>query len=574
MCAFLPDFGFSVHEIFDMLLAVFDRAALMLICLFFLIRIRLFRELLHKSAHTPKELLAVTAIFSMFALFSTWSGVPVEGSLVNVRIIAVMSGGILFGPWVGIITGVIAGLHRYLIDIGGITAIPCFITSIVAGVISGFISRRVPKAQHWRAGILGGMLCETLTMILVVVWAPTTALGLDIVSKIGVPMILGTVSIGLIVLLVRSVEGEKEASAARQAKLALDIANKTLPLFRHVNSESLRQVCDIIRRDINADAVAITNTEKVQAYVGVGEHNYQDNSDALSPTTQQALRYGKIIIKNNDEAHRTPEIHSMLVIPLWEKGVVTGTLKIYYCHAHQITSSLQEMAIGLSQIISTQLEVSRAEQLREMANKAELRALQSKINPHFLFNALNAISSSIRLNPDTARQLIFNLSRYLRYNIELNDDEQIDIKKELYQIKDYIAIEQARFGDKLTVIYDIDDEVNCRVASLLIQPLVENAIVHGIQPCRGKGVVTISIAQSGSRVRIAVRDTGHGIDPKIVEQLDTNEMPVNKIGLVNVHHRVKLLYGEGLHIRRLEPGTEIAFYVPDQPPRPDAAMLL
>ncbi|EPD3272934.1 LytS/YhcK type 5TM receptor domain-containing protein [Cronobacter sakazakii] len=563
-----------MHEIFDMLLAVFDRAALMLICLFFVIRIRLFRELLHKSAHTPKELLAVTAIFSMFALFSTWSGVPVEGSLVNVRIIAVMSGGILFGPWVGIITGVIAGLHRYLIDIGGITAIPCFITSIVAGVISGFISRRVPKAQHWRAGILGGMLCETLTMILVVVWAPTTALGLDIVSKIGVPMILGTVSIGFIVLLVRSVEGEKEASAARQAKLALDIANKTLPLFRHVNSESLRQVCDIIRRDINADAVAITNTEKVQAYVGVGEHNYQDNSDALSPTTQQALRHGKIIIKNNDEAHRTPEIHSMLVIPLWEKGVVTGTLKIYYCHAHQITSSLQEMAIGLSQIISTQLEVSRAEQLREMANKAELRALQSKINPHFLFNALNAISSSIRLNPDTARQLIFNLSRYLRYNIELNDDEQIDIKKELYQIKDYIAIEQARFGDKLTVIYDIDDEVNCRVASLLIQPLVENAIVHGIQPCRGKGVVTISIAQSGSRVRIAVRDTGHGIDPRIVEQLDTNEMPVNKIGLVNVHHRVKLLYGEGLHIRRLEPGTEIAFYVPHQPPRPDAAMLL
>lgn len=86
-----------MHEIFNMLLAVFDRAALMLICLFFLIRIRLFRELLHKSAHSPKELLAVTFIFSMFALFLL-VGVPVEGSLVNVRIIAVMSGGILFGP--------------------------------------------------------------------------------------------------------------------------------------------------------------------------------------------------------------------------------------------------------------------------------------------------------------------------------------------------------------------------------------------------------------------------------------------------------------------------------------------
>ena len=553
-----------MHDIFNMLLAVFARAALMLICLFFLIRIRLFRELLHKKAHTPKELLAVTAIFSMFALFSTWSGVPVEGSLVNVRIIAVMSGGILFGPWVGVITGIIAGTHHYQIDIGGVTAIPCFITSIIAGVLSGVISRRVPKAQHWKVGILAGMLCETLTMIQVIVWAPTTALGIDIVSKIGLPMILGSVCIGFIVLLVQSVEKEKEDIAGRQARVALDIANKTLPLFRHVNVESLRQVCDIIRRDIVADAVAITNTNHVLAYVGVGEQNYQNHDDLVSPTTREAIESGRIIIKNNDEAHRTPEIHSMLVIPLWEKGVATGTLKIYYCHAHQITSALQEMAVGLSQIISTQLEVSRAEQLREMANKAELRALQSKINPHFLFNALNAISSSIRLNPDTARQLIFNLSRYLRYNIELKDDEQIDIRKELYQVKDYIAIEQARFGDKLTVIYDIDEEVNCVIPSLLIQPLVENAIVHGIQPCKGKGVVTIGVAESGSRVRISVRDTGNGIDPAVIARVEADEMPGNKIGLLNVHHRVKLLYGEGLHIRRLEPGTEIAFYVPNR----------
>ena len=553
-----------MHEIFDMLLAVFDRAALMLICLFFLIRIRLFRELLHKTAHSPKELLGVTAIFSLFALFSTWSGVPVEGSLVNVRIIAVMSGGILFGPWVGIITGIIAGTHRYLIDIGGVTAVPCFITSIIAGVMSGLINRKFPKAQHWRAGIIGGMICESLTMLLVVIWAPSTALGLDIVAKIGAPMIFGTVCIGFIVLLVQSVEGEKEAIAGRQARLALDIANKTLPLFRNVNSESLRQVCDIIRRDIDADAVAITNVDHVLAYVGVGENNYLDNDDIISPTTQQAITTGEIIIKNNDEAHRTPEIHSMLVIPLREQGIVTGTLKIYYCHAHQITSALQDMAVGLSQIISTQLEVSRAEQLREMANKAELRALQSKINPHFLFNALNAISSSIRLNPDTARQLIYNLSRYLRYNIELKDDEQIDIKRELYQIKDYIAIEQARFGDKLTVIYDIDEDVSCVIPSLLIQPLVENAIVHGIQPCRGKGVVTLAINECGNRVRISVRDTGNGIDPAVVARVEADEMPGNKIGLLNVHHRVKLLYGEGLHIRRLTPGTEIAFYVPNQ----------
>ncbi|WP_455813565.1 LytS/YhcK type 5TM receptor domain-containing protein [Pseudomonas graminis] len=546
---------------FEMLLAVFDRAALMLICLFFITRTRHFRQLLQKDEHSRQELIAVTTIFSLFALFSTWTGINVEGSLVNVRTIAIMSGGILFGPWVGIATGVIAGTHRFLIDIDGVTSVPCLITSIVAGIVSGWINLKVAKEKRWSIGIIGGMACESLTMLLIVVWASPTRLGLEIVSEIAIPMILGAASIGLIVLLVQSVEGEKEAIAARQAKLALDIANKTLPLFRQVNSQSLSQVCHIIRDDINADAVAMTNNTQILAYVGVGEENYRDGDDGISPTTAAAISQGKIIIKNNDEAHRTPEIHSMIVIPLWEKGEVTGTLKIYYRHAHRITWSLKEMAVGLSQIISTQLEVSRAEQLRAMANKAELRALQSKINPHFLFNALNAISSSIRINPDTARQLITNLSRYLRYNLELNDDEIIDIKKELYQVKDYIAIEQARFGDKLTVIYDIEEDVNCPLPSLLIQPLVENAIMHGIHPFRGKGVVTLSIHDLGDRVRIAVRDTGQGISEDVIARVERNEMPGNKIGLLNVHHRVKLLYGEGLHIHRLNPGTEIAFYI-------------
>ena len=549
-----------MHPFFEMLLAVFDRAALMLICLFFLTRTRLFRQLLQKEDHTPLELGIVTAIFSLFALFSTYSGINVEGSLVNVRVIAIMAGGILFGPWVGIVTGIIAGVHRYLIDIGGITSVPCLITSIIAGISAGYINLKVRKEQRWRAGIVGGMLCESLTMLLIVLWAKPTELGLDIVSQIALPMILGTVCIGLIVLLVQSVEDEKEVIAARQAKLALDIAHKTLPYFRNINSESLATICDIIRQDIRADAVAITDTHQVLAYVGVGREAYPIGREGLSRVTRESIRHGKIIIKNNLENPAAPQIHSQLVVPLWEKGEVTGALKIYYCHAHQITNTLKVMAVGLSQIISTQMEVSRIEHLRQMADKAEMRALQSKINPHFLFNALNAISSSIRLNPDTARQLIINLSRYLRYNLELND-ELIDIRKELHQIQDYIAIEQARFGAKLTVIYDIDDDVSVRIPSLLIQPLVENAIVHGIQPCKGKGVVVIAVKDLGDRVKISVKDTGHGINQETIDRVARNEMPGHNIGLLNVHHRVSLLYGEGLHIRRLEPGTEIAFYI-------------
>src|SRR5471030_557902 len=557
----------AMQHMFDMLLAVFDRAALMLICLFFLTRTPLFRKLLHKENenHTALELAAVTAIFSLFAIFGTLSGINVEGSLINVRTIAIMSGGILFGPWVGIITGVISGTHRFLIDIHGPTSIPCLITSITAGVLSGYINKKVKKALHWKVGILAGMLCETLTMVLILLMARPFSLGLDIVMNIAAPLILGASSIGLIVLLVQSVEDEKEVIAARQARLALDIANKTLPYFRNINAESLATICSIIREDIDADAVAITDTKNILAYVGVGAEKYNIGDETLSDITKLTIEKGKITIKNNDEMHRTPQIHSLIIIPLWEKGVVTGSLKIYYCHAHRITYSLKVMAIGLSQIISTQMEVSRAEQLREMANKAEMRALQSKINPHFLFNALNAISSSIRVRPDTARQLIINLSRYLRYNLELND-ELIDLRKELHQVQDYIAIEQARFGSKLTVIYDIDDDISVKIPSLLIQPLVENAIVHGIQKCSGKGVVVIAVKRQnrgsqGDIIKVSVKDTGHGINQETIDRVAANEMPGNKIGLLNVHHRVSLLYGQGLQIRRLEPGTEISFLI-------------
>lgn len=138
----------------------------------FLIRLRLFRELLHKSAHTPKELLAVTAIFSLFALFSTGpaSRLRVHGERPHYR------RDVRWDPvWsrVGAIVGAIAGVHRYLIDIDGVTAVPCFITSIVAGLLSGLINRKVAREQRWKIGILAGMMCETLTMITVVVWAPS-----------------------------------------------------------------------------------------------------------------------------------------------------------------------------------------------------------------------------------------------------------------------------------------------------------------------------------------------------------------------------------------------------------------
>ncbi|CAM3300890.1 sensor histidine kinase [Sporolactobacillus spathodeae] len=542
---------------FTMLFQLFERSAVLIVFLFILTRFPRFKEILQREKHSRPELAILTALFSLFAILSTYSGIHVEGSLVNVRIATIISSGILFGPVVGIITGFVAGLHRYLINIGGVTALPCFLTSSFAGIVSVLVHNQVKKEHRWIYGIVMGMFCEVLTMVLILLMSGSFTRGWSIVSHIALPMILGEVNIGFIVLLVTSVEGEKERIAAMQAKLALEIANKTLPYFRSVNQESLKKICSIIKTEMDADAVAMTNTAHVLAYVGFGEERYPIGGMIVSAFTKKVIQDGKIMFSNNESEHHLPQIQSVLIIPLKEKEEVTGTLKVYYRKATKMTYSQQTLAIGLSQLISTLMEISRMEQIREAASKAEMQALQSKINPHFLFNALNTIASLIRRDPAKARKLIIHLSSYMRANIE-RTDSFMNMAEAIQQVKDYVAIEQARFGDRLEMDYDLD-AVAITVPSLLIQPLVENAIKHGALKRREHGKVTLSVKDIGDRVRVLIRDNGPGIDQQIIDQLYQNQASAKKIGLLNVHQRVKLIYGQGLTINRLQTGTEIYF---------------
>lgn len=539
-----------------MLLAVFERAALLLMTLFLLTRTHLFQKIVIKPRRRASETAIVSLLFIFFAVFSTYTGVNVSGSLVNVRIIAITAGGILFGPWVGIPAGLVSGINRYLIDIHGPTSLACLTTSVIAGLFATLIHLRCDKNQYAKWGIISGMVCEVITMSLILLLNKETVLAQSIVSDIALPMILGTVCIGVIITLVQDLDEEKDKVAAVQAKLALNIANKTLPYFRKSDRESLIKGCSIIRHETDADAVAITNTENVEAYVGVGEEKYLDAHHQISWMTQQAVDLGKQIISNDLNVYG---FHSLLIIPLWENGEVTGTLKIFYCQRHRIRSPLREMAIGLSQLISTQIEVSKIDQLKTMASKAEFSALQNKINPHFLFNALNAISTLVRIQPDKARQLIANLADFLRFNLEKGDD-LIDIDEEIRQVHDYLAVEQARFGNRLEVEFDIDP-IHFPLPPLLIQPLVENAIQHGVAPLSKTAKVSIAVKAIDNAVRISVSDTGSGISEDIINKVYQGTMDSHRIGLVNVHQRVELLYGKGLNIEHLNPGTRISFFI-------------
>lgn len=548
-----------MYYICDLLFQFLGRVTLLIICIFITTRVQSFRHIFIKENYNKKDYVIISVVFSLLAIFATYTGLNVEGSLINVRIITIVAGGVIFGPSVGIVTGIVSGIHRYLIDINGSTSIPCLISSIVAGISSGYVYKRCDKNFKWIAAIATSMLCEILTMLFRILFNNPHSLGVSIVSKIGIPMILGDISIGFIILLIESVEDEKERLAAKQAKLSLDIANKTLPYFRNINNNSLNKICNIIKENLEADAVAITDKKNILAYVGIGSEYYNIGHEIITEIAKEAIANGKIIIRNNGFPNRTRMLKSAILLPLREKNEVIGCLKIYYIKENKITQSLINLAAGLSEIISTLMEISKIEQMKNMSHKAELKALQTQINPHFLFNALNAIASCIRIDPSRARELIINLSSYLRYNLELSD-EFISIKDELQQVRNYIEIEKARFGDKINVVCDIDD-INFKIPSLIIEPLVENAIVHGILKSKGQGNIIISVKKDKENIKISIIDDGIGISEDIIENLYNDNIFKNKIGLYNVHSRLKLIYGEGLIITRLKKGTKIEFYV-------------
>ncbi|WWO99709.1 MAG: histidine kinase [Candidatus Dasytiphilus stammeri] len=347
-------------------------------------------------------------------------------------------------------------------------------------------------------------------------------------------------------------------------QVILDVYTNILPWFRNANNKTLHQICHTLRIDLIADVVAITNTQQVLAYSGIGS-KYYSNDRSIGYITAKVLQHGALLIKNHLHPYGFPQVNLVVIIPIWEQDSIIGTLKVVYSNNYLSLGDrvfFKKIAIYLSQIMSTHIEISRFHEVRIITHKANLQALQRMINPHFLFNTLNTIYSLIRLNPKIARKLTINLSYYLRYHVEKNGYELIDLKKELCYIKNYIAIEKIRLGKKITVIYKIDKDLEFFIPSLLIQPLLENAIFQTMKNSNGTTIV-LSIKQMNDKVMVSVRDTGYGISEEMIERIRRNETPNynNRIGLLNVHQRIKLIYGNGLYISKHGQGTEIYFFI-------------
>ena len=532
---------------------------------FFFIKIDKANIIIKSKAKSKKDIVALSFFFSLLSISGTYIGLNFNGAILNTRNMGVVAGGLLGGPYVAAITGLIAGIHRAVVNLGRETAIPCAIATIIGGFLTAYVSRFTKNKDRMFFAFLLAFVVENLSMALILLIQKDKILAQSIVKNFYIPMVfMNSVGAAVLILLVEDIIQKSELIAGNQAKLALEIANKTLPYFR--NTENLNEVCKIIANSLGARATVITDTKEIIAGFST-DKSVINRSNIRSNNTREVLKTGEVmlVIKDDEDEiiedffYISPHIKSCIILPLKEKNDVSGTLKIFFDTAEKITEKNRYLMIGLSHLISTQMEISKVENLISLLKYSELKALQSQINPHFLFNVLNTMTSLIRTNPEKAREVTIDLSNYLRYNLD-NNLKSVELIKELNQIDTYIKIEKARFGEKLNIIYDVDESLyNFQIPSLIIQPLVENSIKHGILKKRDNGFVKIIVKKIDKDIEVAIEDDGVGIEQAVIDNLD--KKIEENIGLKNVHQRLKLLYGEGLNITKLEQGTRIKFKI-------------
>jgi two-component system LytT family sensor kinase len=285
-----------------------------------------------------------------------------------------------------------------------------------------------------------------------------------------------------------------------------------------------------------------------------------------------AIKSGEIkIIKNKKEFNCKSKncncpLESAVIVPLFNKNKVIGSLKFYETKKGGLSKEIIKLASGIGKLLTMQIELANLDRQTQLATKAKLDALQTQVNPHFLFNALSTINMYIMKNPEYARKLIVKLSTILRYLLS-NYGHFITLEEEISYIKDYVVIENARFNDKLKIIYDIGKSIkNVKIPVFTVQPLLQNAIIHGILPKENTGKVKISACKLYNEILISVTDNGIGIKEENLKRVYEHGFGTGcGVGIPNVNERLKILYGEkyGLKIEsKYKKGTKVYFKIP------------
>ncbi len=321
-----------------------------------------------------------------------------------------------------------------------------------------------------------------------------------------------------------------------------------------------------LRALLGTPAVALANASATLAWDGTGENTH---SPAAVSLASGVLRSGRTEVKGGREMQCISgdcPLRSAVVCPLVSDERVVGALIAY---APDPTAALVRATEEVADWVSAQLDLAELDRSRTRAIEAELRALRAQISPHFIYNSLAAIASFVRTDPGRARDLLLEFADFTRYALR-RGGEFTTLADELRNVERYLVLEQARFGDRLHVQLQVAPEVlQVAVPFLAVQPLVENAVQHGLEGRSGGGTITLGAQDAGAEALIWVEDDGQGTDPAVVRRVLSGESEGDSVGLGNVDARLRQVFGDdcGLVVETAPgAGTRVSFRVPKYAP--------
>jgi len=316
-----------------------------------------------------------------------------------------------------------------------------------------------------------------------------------------------------------------------------------------------------LRSLVAAPAVALTDTEALLAWDGAASRHGQH----AAQLARAGVADGSTTVHDHrDFSCGDPAcaIRQAVVSPLTVEDRVVGTLQVFAGHTSAI---LVRATSELAQWVSGQLELGELDASRSRLMEAEVRALRAQISPHFVYNSLTAIASFVRTDPDRARELLLDFADFTRYSFRRLGD-YTTLAEELQSIERYLVLEQARFGERLRVTLRIAPEVlPVTIPVLSLQPLVENAVRHGLAGRPDGGTVQIHARDLDREAVITIEDDGVGEDPERIRRILAGDASIDSVGLFNVDERLRSTFGDdyGLVVETAPgAGTKVTVRVP------------
>jgi two-component system LytT family sensor kinase len=344
---------------------------------------------------------------------------------------------------------------------------------------------------------------------------------------------------------------------------ALHTASLAAPALRSgLTHESAARAVPHLRVLLGASGVVLADDGGVLA---------ADNIDRahrafLQPPLQAAIASGRPQTLSVDQLDCGDPVGCPLqagvIVPVHVDGNVVGALGMLGPAA---SAGLLRLTSEVGQFVSAQLELAELDRSRRRADQAELRFLRAQISPHFIYNALTAIESFVRTDPERARELLIGFADFTRYSFR-SHGQFVTMAEELRLVDTYLDLERARFGERLSVTLRVAPEVlGVVLPSLILQPLVENAVRHGLEPSERTGTLSIVIADGDNEAVVSVEDDGVGADPAYLSRVLAGRAQGDGVGLHNVDERLRAVFGEehGLAIETgIGAGTKVVLRIP------------